>query len=61
MIHEAKNAEALPTTGAFTETNQVPFSKGIIPQSTQINKAQDNLKLEFRRLKAYQLYDEKQV
>ncbi|MDD7296176.1 hypothetical protein [Helicobacter bilis] len=37
-----KNAEALPTTGAFTETNQVPFSKGIIPQSTQIKNIKNN-------------------
>ena len=34
VIYEAKNAEALPTSGAFTETNQVPFSKDIIPQQT---------------------------
>ena len=34
VIYEAKNAEALPTTGAFTETNQVPFSNDIIPQNT---------------------------
>ena len=37
VIYEAKNAEALPTSGAFTETNQVPISKGIIPQ-TQMPK-----------------------
>ena len=42
VIYEAKNAEALPTTGAFTETNQVPFSKGIISQSTQIKNIKNH-------------------
>ena len=42
VIYEAKNAEALPTTGAFTETNQVPLSKGIISQSTQIKNIKNN-------------------
>lgn len=32
MIYKAENAEALPTSGAFTETNQVPFSNNTIPQ-----------------------------
>lgn len=37
MIYKAENAEALPTSGAFTETNQVPFSNTIIPQMPKDN------------------------
>ncbi len=37
MIYKAENAEALPTSGVFTETNQVPFSNTIIPQMPKDN------------------------
>ena len=43
VIYEAKNAEALPTSGAFTETNQVPISSTIIPQQKLHNDEKKTL------------------